>query len=35
LGDMSTRLNTGKEEWYHKSSLLDKRLNQRTLLDFL
>ncbi len=35
LGDMSTRLNTRRDEWYHKSSLLDKRLNQRTLLDFL
>ncbi|MCL7474437.1 MAG: Nre family DNA repair protein [Methanosarcinales archaeon] len=35
LTDMSTRLNTGKDEWYHRSNLLDKRRNQRTLLDFL
>ncbi|MDF1556760.1 MAG: Nre family DNA repair protein [ANME-2 cluster archaeon] len=35
LTDMSIRLNTRTDEWYHKSSLLDRRLNQRTLLDFL
>lgn len=35
LMDMSSRLNTKIESWRHKSQVLERRMNQKTLTDFL